>query len=1198
MAAVLLLTGVVTTVPMLAGIASAHHPDITASAACTGVVSWTSTAWAGDGTVGSRTNSNIAVTLNIVSGSGTAPVAVNGAYTTANGYTFSGTFTWPTGATGITVTAKAMAKWGNNAAAGDARTTATITKPTNCGGTPSVTKAVSCVAGTPGTGDGKAIFTFTNNGVGPFAADVSYTIPAFNGAAATTFSVAKGATVTKTYTPIADGNHTVLITSNTAPTTQTQSFTIDCDSPVPSVSNVASCDAGNGKIIVTLKNTGGESVVFAVTPPTGGAATNYTVAAGGTTNVTFTGLADATYTIVIVANGVNYNQTFTVDCDHPAPVVTSAASCDTNSHDGSVIVTLSNLAGTEAVTFNVTNPFTNAIEAVVVGIGGSTTRTFTGFSDGSRSVVISVPGNATNFTQNFTVACDLAPTFGYGSVCTNGDGVVTVTLKNDGDDVNATFILEGTTHVLAPGQTKAVALPPYSDGAKTIALSVNGVNKNFNVTIDCDRPGQPAVDVAQTCANEDGTATLTLKNIGGQLPLVFIVNGTSYSVPAASTLDVDVAGLDDGSNTIVVTQNGVHFDKTITVACDNAPTVDHAENCVEGAAGVSNGKVVITLYNNGDDVSVVFTVNGTPTAPVPPKGVMVVTIDDLADGPHAFTVSGGGKTFDFSVTTACDHPGIALVTTAQECADSDGQVIVRLAATGGEKPVIFLVNGISYAVPPNTTVSATVSGLNDGVQRITVTSGAADFSFDVTVKCDVPPKVSATAVCTNYDGTVSVLLENLGDDVAVKFTVNGVDYTVAAKSSQTATVSALADGPYSITLSIDGVPQTPLTGVTKCDPVVSVTAVCNTVDTEGAVSLFWYTVTNTAATDLTLTWDGGSVTIAKDGTKNIASSTKPLSLKYLGVEIASVPASGVTCTRTVTFTKVLNGRPPTGETYTIRVSRLDGGANYEEEITFDLNAGVPVTVSLPSTLDPAGLDYKFEEINAGSAATSSMSPDRLKLSGNLGETISVLVTNNYSSVQIIKQSLTPTVVAGGTITYTLQATNTGALTLDPVVISDRLPAQVSYQSVSVENNGAVCALAESTRPQLLVCTMNDALPAGGVTRVITLTVKVDSNVDSGTSVLNQAKVLGRFAGGVSSQAAETDLSCLPAIAGTVCDLSAKVGVPVSEVDQRAPTSTTTTVSRVSLPATGGSTTMPLLALALGLAGFGGLLLFTRRRTAR
>lgn len=61
-----------------------------------------------------------------------------------------------------------------------------------------------------------------------------------------------------------------------------------------------------------------------------------------------------------------------------------------------------------------------------------------------------MPGNNTNFTQTFTVACDLTPSFSYTSVCSSGDGVVTVTMTNNGDDVNAAFILQGITYTLTP----------------------------------------------------------------------------------------------------------------------------------------------------------------------------------------------------------------------------------------------------------------------------------------------------------------------------------------------------------------------------------------------------------------------------------------------------------------------------------------------------------------------------------------------------------------------------------------------------------------------------------------------------------------------------------------------------------------------------------------------------------------------------
>ncbi|MGB8862379.1 MAG: hypothetical protein WCC60_24200, partial [Ilumatobacteraceae bacterium] len=347
-AAVLLLLGVITTVPMFAGVASAHHPEITGSVDCTATVSFTSTAWVGiaddpntaqNENYLSRSNSNIRIDLLNGPAFTTVSATTNGAYTanTNPKFQFSGTFTWPAGVASVRIRATAVANWGNGSGGGDFTTTATITPPTNCGGTPGVSKSVSCVGGTV-NGSGTVVFTFTNTASSPFANAVTYNIPAFAGQAAQTFTVAKGATVTKTFTGVADGNYTVLITSGISPNTtpQTQTFTVDCKSSVPSVSNVASCNAGDGKIIVTLTNSGGEAVTFAVTPPTGGAPTNYTVAPNSSTPVTFTGLPDATYTIVITIGATHYDQTFTVDCDHPAPVVTSSASCDAGSHDGTV----------------------------------------------------------------------------------------------------------------------------------------------------------------------------------------------------------------------------------------------------------------------------------------------------------------------------------------------------------------------------------------------------------------------------------------------------------------------------------------------------------------------------------------------------------------------------------------------------------------------------------------------------------------------------------------------------------------------------------------------------------------------------------------------------------------------------------------------------------------------------------------------
>ncbi len=677
-------------------------------------------------------------------------------------------------------------------------------------------------------------------------------------------------------------------------------------------------------------------------------------------------------------------------------------------------------------------------------------------------------------------------------------------------------------------------------------LTVNGTDKSFTITVDCDRPGEPAADVAVSCANEDGVVVVTLRNIGGQLPLTFTVQGTDYVVPADSDVPVTLSGLLDGAQTIAITQGANDFSKPVTINCDQAPTVTSTATCVDSEGGISDGQVVVTLHNNGDDVAVIFTVDGVDFT-VGPKASQDVPVGPLADGPHTIDVFVGQTRLGLDAfTVACDHPGDGSLSVVQTCVDHDGQLTISLTATGGELPVIFTVNGTDYSVAPNTTVPVVISGLLDGATPVAVSAGGKDLSFIATTKCDLPPTHSYSQVCSNFDDTVSIVIGNPGDDVDVTFTINGTDYVVGPGNSQTVVIDGLSDGENTITLAIDGVPQDDIVVESHCDPVFDVTAVCNSIGTDSEVTGYWFTITNTKGIDAPVTWDGGSATVPAGQSLTINSATAPLVLMNNQTVIAVVDASGSSCERTVTFTKELNGQPATGETYTIRVSRLSGDT-YVEETTFNINAGESKVVTLPSTLDPAGIAYKFEEIVKGTANTSVVSPDQMLLAGHLGETINVVVTNGYASVHIDKASSTAKVDPGGQITYTLQATNTGGLTLNPVVINDRLPSTVQLVSASIAGGAGQCVLTEATRPQLLTCTMSDALAPGAVTSVITIVVKADATLASGSTIVNQAMVHGAFAEAVMSGLGTGggDLSCLPAVAGTVCDLSAKVGVPVS-----------------------------------------------------
>ena len=78
------------------------------------------------------------------------------------------------------------------------------------------------------------------------------------------------------------------------------------------------------------------------------------------------------------------------------------------------------------------------------------------------------------------------------------------------------------------------------------------------------------------------------------------------------------------------------------------------------------------------------------------------------------------------------------------------------------------------------------------------------------------------------------------------------------------------------------------------------------------------------------------------------------------------------------------------------------------------------------------------------------------------------------------------------------------------MVNDRLPSMVEMVSASVAGGAGQCVLTEATRPQLLTCNMSDALAPGVVTSVITVVVKADITVASGSTIVNQAMVHGRL----------------------------------------------------------------------------------------
>jgi uncharacterized repeat protein (TIGR01451 family)/LPXTG-motif cell wall-anchored protein len=812
-------------------------------------------------------------------------------------------------------------------------------------------------------------------------------------------------------------------------------------------------------------------------------------------------------------------------------------------------------------------------------------------------------------------------------------------LEGTNPDIRVKLTVNGTTTEIAQGHfdnlnnyqfSGTFQWPVVTPAANSIIVSSvpvglwgNGTVSNqggsVTVTKPANCPGQPSVTQAVSCSTPspghgDGTVVLTLTNPAGPFGASVTFNvypldnpsgaPVAYVVATGATTTVTLTGIADGTHTVKIIVGGVDKSQTFTVDCKSPiPATKVDVVCANG-----DGDVTVTLSNTGGE-PVVFDItnpkdNTVEHVTVGPDSSTTRTFTGFADGNYTVKIMVGATDLSKPFTVACDQAGSGTISVTSACVDHDGQVTITLIATGGNQPVIFVVNGTTYSVAPNTTKDVVISGLNDGSTPISVTANGKDLSFVASSTCDLQPTFSFVHSCSNFDDVVTVTINNPGDDVAVTFTLNGVDHTVAPGTSQTVVFDHLADGQNSITLAINGVSQPNIVVTSHCDATSVVTPVCNTVDTNGTVTTYWYTITNSEATSVSVTWNnGGSATIPAGQSITVGSTSATLTVRQGEAVIGQAAASGAACTRDVTVTKVLQGQPATGETYTITVSRLVG-STYVPVTTFDLAAGGSTTIHLPSTLDPAGIDYKIEETNAGTATVSTVSPGNLNLSGNVGETVAVTVTNGYASVHIDKATSTTSVLPGGQITYTLQAVNTGGLTLNPVVVTDRLPAAVAFVSADVANNGGVCSLVQAARPQLISCTMNGSLAPGASTDVITVVVKVDADISPGMTIVNRASVHGLYEGTSdlaqnvnTASSAGGELSCIPVIPSSVCNLSAAVGVPVTLTQSSPPTPTPASSSQVvaQLPRTGASNLKEMITLGFGAILLGGALLLSKRR---
>ena len=133
----------------------------------------------------------------------------------------------------------------------------------------------------------------------------------------------------------------------------------------------------------------------------------------------------------------------------------------------------------------------------------------------------------------------------------------------------------------------------------------------------------------------------------------------------------------------------------------------------------------------------------------------------------------------------------------------------------------------------------------------------------------------------------------------------------------------------------------------------------------GEGTLHWFTITNTESTDVTVTWNGGSATVPAGQSTGRSARCLHLSCsQHNGQQIAQAAAPR----RLRSHGRVHQGvgRARRQRARPTRSGSRDSWARPTSKRPRSPSAPEsPVTIHLPSTMDPAGIDYKFEEIVQG-----------------------------------------------------------------------------------------------------------------------------------------------------------------------------------------------------------------------------------------
>lgn len=368
-------------------------------------------------------------------------------------------------------------------------------------------------------------------------------------------------------------------------------------------------------------------------------------------------------------------------------------------------------------------------------------------------------------------------------------------------------------------------------------------------------------------------------------------------------------------------------------------------------------------------------------------------------------------------------------------------------------------------------------------------------------------KMGPTSVRAGFDIVYTLTVTNVGDATAMS--VNLTD-TLPAGTTYVSLSSPQTGGFTSFTSPPVGQPGT----VTISAPSVAA----------GATAIFDLTValdSNTAAG--TVISNTASVTTSSadpNSTNNSSTTMAQVAAVDLAV-VKNAPAlatAGSNITYTLTVTNVggatatsvnLIDTLPAGTTYVSLSSPQTGG--FTSFTSPPVGQAGTVTVSAPSVA--AGATGIFDlvvaidsGIPAGTAIANTASVTTASADANSANNSSTATTDVAAADLAVTKDGPASAMPGSNIAYTIEVTNAGDASAETVVVTDPLPADTTFVSLSSPQTGGFTSFTAPPVGQAGTLTISAPSVAAGATGIFNLVVALDPGTPLGTAITNTASV--------------------------------------------------------------------------------------------